>query len=126
MSNSTYPVISSTIKSVQRGFASSAGNVTISAIDTAKSFVTSFSTGSAGSVQTDSITTGTYTPSGGNIGQYSQSYNPGSGSYPNLIGTRSFSGGSTSLTSASYGAYIVNSTTITVSGPCRWEVVEYS
>ena len=126
MSNSTYPVISSTIKSVQRGFASSAGNVTISAIDIAKSFVTSFSTGSAGSVQTDSITTGTYTPSGGNIGQYSQSYNPGSGSYPNLVGTRSFSGGSTSLTSASYGAYIVNSTTISVSGACRWEVVEYS
>lgn len=126
MSNSTYPVSSSTIKSVQRGSAVSAGNVVISAIDTAKSFVNSFSTGSAGSVQTDSSTTGTYTPSGGNIGQYSQSYNPGSGSYPNLIGTRSFGGGTTSLVSASYGAYIVNSTTINVSGACRWEVVEYS
>jgi len=126
MSNSTYPVVSSTIKSVQRGSTASAGNVTISAINTSKSFISSFSTGSAGSVRTDSITTGTYTPSGGNIGQYSQSFNPGSGSYPNLIGTRSFSGGSTSLTSAAYGAYIVDSTTITVSGACRWEVVEYS
>ena len=126
MSNSTYPVISSTIKSVQRGSAVSAGNVTISAIDTAKSFVSSFSTGAAGSVQTDSSTTGTYTPSGGNIGQYSQSYNPGSGSYPNLTGTRTFSGGLTTLVSASYGAYIASSTTITVSGACRWEVVEYS
>ncbi len=126
MSNSTYPVTSSIIKSVQRGSAASAGNVTISAIDTAKSFVNSFSTGSAGSVQTNSETTGTYNPSGGNIGQYSQSYNPGSGSYPNLTGTRSFTGGTTSLVSASYGAYIVNSTTITVSGACRWEVVEYS
>jgi hypothetical protein len=126
MAYNTFPATSSTIKSVQRGSAASAGNVTISAIDTAKSFVNSFSTGSAGSVQTDSATGGTYTPSGGNIGQYSQSFNPGSGSYPNLVGTRSFSGGSTSLVSASYGAYIVNSTTITVSGPCRWEVVEYS
>jgi hypothetical protein len=126
MSYSTYPVTSSTIKSVQRGSTASAGNVTISAIDTSKSFVNSFSTGSAGSVQTNSNTAGTYTPSGGNIGQYSQSFNPSSGSYPNLIGTRNFSGGSTSLTSAAYGAYIVDSTTITVSGACRWEVVEYS
>jgi hypothetical protein len=126
MAYNTFPATSSTIKSVQRGLASSAGNVTISAIDVSKSFVNSFSTGSAGSVQTNSNTSGTYTPSGGNIGQYSQSFNPASGSYPNLIGTRSFSGGSTSLVSAAYGAYIVNSTTITVSGACRWEVVEYS
>ena len=126
MSIQVYPAVASGIKSVQRGSAASAGTITVSSVDTAKSFVTSFSTGSAGSVQTNSNTAGTYTPSGGNIGQYSQSFNPSSGSYPNLIGTRNFSGGSTSLTSAAYGAYIVNSTTITVSGACRWEVVEYS
>jgi len=126
MAYSTFPATSSIIKSVQRGSAASAGNVTISAVDISKSFVNSFSTGSTGSISTNSSTSGTYTPSGGNIGQYSQSFNPGSGSYPNLVGTRSFSGGSTSLVSSAYGAYLVNSTTITVTGSCRWEVVEYA
>lgn len=34
-------------------------------------------------------------------------------------------GGTTSLTSAVYGIYLINSTTITATGPCRYEVVEY-
>lgn len=126
MGYSTFPATSSIIKSVQRGSTSSAGNVTISSIDISKSFIFSFSNGSTGSISTNSSTSGTYTPSGGNIGQYSQAYNPGSGSYPNLVGTRNFSGGSTSLTSAAYGAYITNSTTITTTGACFWEVVEYA
>jgi len=126
MAYGTFPATASIVKSIQRGSAASAGNVTISAIDTSKSFINSFSNGSAGSIATNSSTNGTYTPQGGNFGQYSQSYNPGSGNWPNLVGTRSFSGGSTSLISSAYGAYIVNSTTITVTGACRWEVVEYS
>ena len=126
MSYSTFPASSSIIKSVQRGSSASAGNVTISSINVSKSFINSFSNGSAGSIATNSSTSGTYTPQGGNFGQYSQSYNPGSGSWPNLIGTRSFSGGSTSLTSSSYGAYIIDSTTISLTGACRWEVVEYA
>lgn len=126
MSYSTFPASSSIIKSVQRGLSASAGNVTISSINVSKSFINSFSNGSAGSIATNSSTSGTYTPQGGNFGQYSQSYNPGSGSWPNLVGTRSFSGGSTSLTSSSYGAYIIDSTTISLTGACRWEVVEYA
>lgn len=40
----------SSIKSIQRGVASSAGNITISEINTAKTMVRSFSTGSSGTV----------------------------------------------------------------------------
>ena len=126
MAYTTFPATASIVKSIQRGSTASAGNVTISSIDVSKSFINSFSNGSAGSIATNSSTSGTYTPQGGNFGQYSQSYNPGSGSWPNLIGTRSFSGGSTSLTSSSYGAYIIDSTTISLTGACRWEVVEYA
>ena len=125
MSLSVFPEQSSLIKSIQRGLSASAGNATISAIDISKSFITSFSTGSEGSVATNSDTSGTYTPSGGNMAQYSTSFNPGGGSFPDLSGTRTFSGGTTNLTTASYGAYIINSTTITVTGACRWQVVEY-
>jgi hypothetical protein len=125
MSYSTFPASSSIIKSIQRGSSAAAGNVTISSINVSKSFINSFSNGSAGSIATNSSTNGTYTPQGGNFGQYSQSYNPGSGNWPNLVGTRSFSGGSTSLTASSYGAYIIDSTTIALTGACRWEVVEY-
>jgi hypothetical protein len=126
MSHSTFPATSSIIKSIQRGSSSSAGNVTISTIDVSKSFINSFSTSSSGSVGTNSSTSGTLTPSGGNVSVSSPSFNPSGGSFPNYGGTRSYSGGSTSLTSASFGAYIANSTTITTTGACRWEVVEYT
>jgi hypothetical protein len=126
MSHSTFPATSSIIKSIQRGSSSSAGNVTISTIDVSKSFINSFSTSSSGSVGTNSSTSGTLTPSGGNVSVSSPSFNPSGGSFPNYGGTRSYSGGSTSLTSASFGAYIANSTTITTTGACRWEVVEYA
>ena len=125
MALSVFPAESSLIKSVQRGFAASAGNITISSVDLSKSFVNSFSNSSSGFVGTNSSTSGTYTPQGGNIGQYSSSFNPGSGSFPNLVGTRTFSGGTTNLASASAGAYFASSTTITVDGSCYWQVVEH-
>jgi hypothetical protein len=126
MAYSTFPATSSIIKSVQRGSTASAGNVTISQVNTAKSFINSFSTSSSGSVGTNSSTSGTLTPSGGNVSVSSPSFNPSGGSFPNYVGTRSYSGGSTSLTSASFGAFIANATTITTTGACRWEVVEYA
>ena len=126
MAYSTFPATSSIIKSVQRGSTASAGNVTISTINISKSFVNSFSVASTGSIGTNSSTSGTLTPSGGNVSVSSPSFNPAGGSFPNYVGTRSYSGGSTSLTSASFGAYIANSTTITTTGACRWEVVEYA
>jgi hypothetical protein len=126
MSYTTFPAKASIIKSIQRGSTASAGNVTISSIDTSKSFINSFSTGSSGQIGTSSSTSGTLTPSGGNVSVSSPSFNPAGGSFPNYIGTRTYSGGTTSLTSSSFGAYIANSTTITTTGACRWEVVEYS
>ena len=126
MAYTTFPAKASIVKSIQRGSTASAGNVTISSIDISKSFINSFSTGSAGSIGTNSSTSGTLTPSGGNVSVSSPSFNPAGGSFPNYVGTRSYSGGSTSLTSSSFGAHIANSTTITATGPCRWEVVEYA
>lgn len=125
MSLSVFPAQSSLIKSVQRGLAAASGNITISSVDPSKSFVNSFSNAANGSIATNSNTTGTYTPSGGNIGQYSSNFNPGSGSYPDLVGTRTFSGGTTNLTTGSNGIELVNPTTISASGPCYWQVVEY-
>lgn len=50
MGIATYPSISSPVKSIQRGSASASGNITITAVDTAKTMVNSFSTSSSGTV----------------------------------------------------------------------------
>jgi hypothetical protein len=127
MAISSFPETVSPIKLIQRGSAASAGNVTITSINVNKSFIRSFSTGAAGSAQVTGNESGTLNPSGGSV------VGPGGGggaiagggTFANYSGTRSFSGGSTSIVVQEYGAYIVNSTTITVTGACRWEVVEY-
>jgi len=124
MAIKNYPLVSSAIKSVQRGSTAGAGSVTISTINTNKSFATSFSIGSAGTVAINSSESGTLTPSGGSVATQANGA-MGGGSFPNFIGTRSLSGGSTSLTSAEYGISITNSTTLTATGACRWQVVEY-
>ena len=85
MSIKVYPAVASGIKSVQRGAASSAGNITISSVNTNKSFVTSFSTGSAGTVATNSSESGTLTPSGGSVATQANGA-MGGGSFPNLLG----------------------------------------
>jgi hypothetical protein len=128
MSISLFPETDSVIKLIQRGSVASAGNVTISSIDISKSFIRSFSTSSAGSVQVSGNESGTLSPSGGSVSGPAGGGNAvaGGGTFANYSGTRSFSGGSTSVTAQEYGAYIVNSTTITATGACRWEVVEYS
>jgi len=124
MGSKIYPAVSSPVKSTQRGSAASAGNITISSVNASKSFVTSFSTGSAGTISGSGNTSGTYTPNGGSVGAPGGSWNQ-SGSFPTYSGTRSLSGGSTSLASARYGAYLINSTTITMTGACNWQIVEY-
>ena len=125
MSITQYPQTSQGIKSIQRGSTVSAGSVTISSVNTSKSFVTSFSTGSAGTVATNSSESGTLTPIGGSCAsQGNQSNSPGS--WPAYSGTRTLSGGTTALTSAEYGVTIANSTTLTATGACRWQVIEYN
>jgi hypothetical protein len=127
MGSKIYPIVSSPIKSIQRGSAASSGSVTISSVNTSKAFVKSFSTGSAGTAAGTGTTSGTYSPSGGNIfGSGGGGFISGGGSAPTYSGTRSLSAGATSLTSARYGAYLSNSTTLVVDGACNWEVIEYN
>ncbi|MEY4331310.1 MAG: hypothetical protein RLZZ196_48 [Bacteroidota bacterium] len=127
MASNLYPLTSSPIKSIQRGTAASAGNVTISSVDISKSFVNSFSTGSSGTVAGLGTTEGVYTPAGGAVGAPSGSLNQ-NGSFPTYSGTRSITAtipNTNSFVSAKYGAYLINSTTITVTGACNWEVIEH-
>jgi hypothetical protein len=107
MASTVFPAPSggaSPIKSIQRGYASAAGNVTITAISTSKSSVRSFGTSSSGNVST--------TRSNGIDGVYD--------SYANPINF-----GNT-FVSGNYGAYLQDSTTLVVTGPCHWEVVEFN
>ena len=119
-----YPVVESKIKSIQRGTAVVTGNITITSVDVSKSFARSYSTGSTGTVATNSSESGTLTPSGGSVATASNGA-MGGGSFPNFIGTRTLSGGSTNLATVECGVSLTNSTTITATGPCRWEVIEY-
>ena len=168
--------LASAVKSVQRGEAVSAGTITISSVDTTKSQVTSFSTGSTGTVAATgavgattgnmvysfwgdisnqqsyiggngvvSVYTSTIKPAnipyenyfngpfaqyGGRYGQtlnaYYYSYATTTNSLQGInLNATNITGGTTSLTSASYGAYLSNATSLVVTGPCRYEVVEY-
>ena len=186
MGIAVFPAASSGgIKSVQRGQAVSSGSITITAVDITKSFVRSYSEGSAGTVATNSTvaaynatlpaftgtvathnssfpstsisvpvadiasnnnnTSGTVLPApagnaGGNplgriaahtstlsaatISNAAASISTSGGTITGA--TAAISGGTTSLTSAEYGVYLSNSTTLVASGACRWEVVEFN
>jgi hypothetical protein len=140
------------IKSVQRGLASSSGNVTITAVDTNKSFVTVFGTASSGTVaasgsinaangtQTNSIMATWVSGLGGWQAPNTQTAiltassviggenNPRGVSVPGTtaLNSTNISGGSNNLVSAVVQGFLANSTTLTVSGACRWEVVEFN
>lgn len=131
MGSSVFPASGgSPIKSIQRGQATTAGNITVSSFDVSKSFVRSFSNGAAGSASISGGTSGTLSPSGGgtplaqsgNVGQFVGNNYSGL----SFTGSRSISGGTTTITSKEQGVYIVNSTTLTATGPCYWELVEYN
>ena len=124
--NAYPPSGGSPIKSIQRGVAASAGTITISSVDTSKSFLRSYSRGSAGSVGVTGTISGTLTTgaSAPYVGQ--ANINISAGGFPSFDGTRTLTAGATSLTSAEYGVYFTNSTTITATGACNWEVVEYN
>jgi hypothetical protein len=128
MGIATFPAASaSPIKSIQRGYAASAGAITISSVDTTKAFVRGFSDGSAGSVGATGTETGSLTPTGGGIATPSLgAVRLEPSSFPTYSGTRTFSAGGTNLTSSEFNVYFTNSTTITATGACYWEVVEYN
>jgi hypothetical protein len=132
------------IKSVQRGLAAGAGNVTITAVNIAKSFVTVFGTTSAGTVAatgavgaqngniTASNTSGFGMGSGGPVpiplGQGQVSYNIALNYNTTALtaNASNITGGSNNLVSAIAQGYLADSTTLTVSHACRYEVVEFA
>jgi hypothetical protein len=127
MAQSTFPAGGggSVIKSVQRGTAATAGTITITAVDTAKTFVRSLSISSAGTIAGSGYFAGNASGGGGimSAGGYGQAGGSGGGA-PSYVG--SFTSGTTSLKVAEYGVSLTNSTTLTATGPCQWEVVEFS
>ena len=173
MGSSVFPApvaaASGGIKSVQRGSAGGAGNVTISSINIAKSFVNVYGTTSSGTVSASfGLSTSQnnshnfiFQPqmevSGGNSGNRvgyftnlgTPVFNAGAGNLTlsapsnayvagdmfrsfgsNVNGTSSVShsvnAGSNNLVAAVVQGFLANSTTLTVSGACRWEVVEFA
>jgi hypothetical protein len=156
MGIATFPAgssgLSSVVKSVQRGVAVSAGNVTITAVDTAKTQVTSFSTASTGTVAASGAIsgatgatstfnvgarTGTASPTGvstrygsnaGNLnfGSMNVNLNAAAANAMNVtMNAQNLSGGTTNLIAGVNGAYLTTSTNLAVTGACRYEIVEY-
>ena len=116
------------IKLVQRGTAASAGNITITAVDTTKTFVRSFSEGAAGTVASNSSHYGSAPGSGKIPPGASDLGNSGSdGSWGgSTVWSRALAGGTMDATTKQMGVYLSNSTTLVATGACRWEVVEFA
>lgn len=127
------------IKSVQRGLAGGAGTITITSVDISKSFVTIYGTTSSGVVSG----TGTKNAWSGATGVgYLGAANTSGLTFANVGNTSgnslvqlarnfnanatSIGGGSTNLVTAVIQGYLSNSTSLVVSGACRWEVVEFA
>jgi len=147
MASTVFPAASSGgIKSVQRGQAVSAGNITITAVDTTKTFVRSFSEGAAGTVATNSTvaahnvtipaygayrvtnnsnaaTMGTTVSTGDFSGNPWSHYNPAQTA---SAAAAAASGGTMDATTKAMGVYLSNSTTLVATGACRYEVVEFN
>lgn len=145
MALATYPAIASPVKSVQRGSAAGAGTVTITAVDISKSFVNIFGTTSSGTVAASGsigAVNGTASAAGISVGNARgmrrQNYNNASYGNSGTIETlnlaaqniglnaASLTGGTTNLVAAVVQGYLSNSTSLVVSGACRYEVVEFN
>jgi len=139
------------IKLVQRGTASGSGNVTITLVDIAKAFVNIFGTASTGTVsasfglnaagETSFNYVGVSAPVGGYFFSPNASINTTSRSRGDILGSTAswnatanvnagsagnVNAGSTNLVAAIVQGFLANGTTLTVSGACRWEVVEFA
>jgi hypothetical protein len=156
MALATYPPASSGgIKSVQRGLASAAGTVTITSVDIAKSFVTIFGTTSSGAAaiagNINAATGSTSGYSGARAATTATVRHTNNNGAPADIGghtiigvvqvaaanytangqniglnATSMSAGTTNLVTAVIQGYLSNSTSLVVSGACRWEVAEFN
>lgn len=138
MAINTFPAVASPVKSVQRGSAAGAGTVTITAVDIAKSFVNIFGTASSGTVAASASFAGglnatSFSASGSNQGRANGHYGDHNGTLSlsanvnaaNFTGA-SLTGGTNNLVAAVVQGYLSNSTSLVVSGACRYEVVEFN
>jgi hypothetical protein len=129
MGIATFPLVSAgAIKSIQSGVAASAGNITINEVDITKTIVESFSTSSAGTVAARGTFGGTSTFVNNVTILSARTPTNGSGDVQNtrtINEGSTISGGTTDLTTAEYGVYLSNSTTLVATGPCRYQVIEY-
>lgn len=145
----------SPVKSVQRGSAVAAGTVTITSVDISKAFVNVFGTSSSGTVaasgsinaSSGNISASNGTASIANIQRFtyynSTGFQQSSGDPASTVArlnaqnialnaqtfsgnSTNITGGSTNLVAAVVQGYLSNSTSLVVSGPCRWEVVEFN
>jgi hypothetical protein len=125
MALDTYPAAGGGgIKSVQRGLASAAGSVTITAVDIAKSFVQVYGTTSAGTI----AASGTIAAQGHNAssGVAASNVSPGPSGGSSSVAASNISSGTNNLVAAVAQGYLSNSTTLVVSHACRWEVIEFA
>ena len=141
MAINTFPAVASPVKSVQRGSAAGAGTVTITAIDISKSFVNVFGTTSSGTVAASAALSGGLNAASAAMtvsGQTSRSaghYGDNNGGPVMNVGgnlnatnflSANLTGGTNNLVAAVVQGYLSNSTSLVVSGACRWEVVEFN
>lgn len=115
------PAAGGGIKSIQRGSTAVAGTITISAVNTTKTTVNSFSTASTGAIALAGTTSGS---TNGNSGtQNLCGLGSGGGQ---VVASISSTGSTNTLVSQVAGAYLSSSTQITTTGACRYEVVEFA
>lgn len=137
------------IKLVQRGEAVASGNITITAVDTGKAFVNVFGTTSSGTVSASfGLNSQNFNLLGSGVGTSGDQYNgpiirptnrtsteggndaigmaTAFWNKTTAINAPNVNGGTNNLVSAVVQGFLANSTTLTVSGPCRWEVVEFA
>lgn len=138
------------IKSVQRGSAGASGNVTITSVDIAKSFVTVFGSTSSGTVSAsfgmsqaagNTVMTGVgMQVAGGNLrmavgatvataldtGGTALAHSSYTKTEAVNNGAITVNAGSNNLVSAVVTGFLAGATTLTVSGACRYEVVEFA
>ncbi len=131
MAGSVFPAASAggAIKQVQRGLAGAAGTVTISAVNTAKSFVQVFGTTASGrGAITGQSDAGTMTMNQASQQMFYVRNDTAVGNSPfsQTVNAVAFSGGTSTITTAVVQGYLNSSTELIVSGACRWEVVEFN
>ena len=142
MAINTYPAVASPVKSIQRGSAAGAGTVTISAIDISKSMVNIFGTtssgtvaasfglsaASAGSTSASSFTAYNNAQGGATLSGYNTSSTQQV--TVNAMNVNAFNynvnAGTNNLVAAVVQGYLSNSTSLVVSGACRYEIVEFN